>query len=127
MTLRRLRPRCLTALVAVFALLYAQLALATYRCPSPDNTAAMARMMANGEPCAGMDAVQPVLCHQHAENAAQSFEPIKLPAATVPAVVQVLVQPVVPLAADRATAQRGSIEQRPPPDPVYLATRRLRV
>ncbi len=126
--MRRSILRLTTTLFVVLSLLFSQLALANYVCPGQSDTAAMAEMMAAGEPCEGMDQAQPVLCHQHSASAAQSFEAVKLPAASLPMVVQVLVQPLVRDAAEAATLRIYSApEARPSPDPVFLSTLRLRV
>ena len=112
----------------MLALLFAQLALASYACPGQAEAAAMAQMMAAGQPCEGMDQAQPTLCHQHAAGAAQSFENVKLPAPSLPAIVQVLAVPLVldaQIAAALPVATTPPV--RPPPDPVFLATLRLRV
>jgi hypothetical protein len=120
--------RLLTALVAVLSLLFSQMALASYVCPGMGDTASMAQMMASGQPCEGMDPVQPVLCHQHGADAPQSFEAIKIPTPTLPMLVQVLVVPLALDATPAAAAPLGSTpEARPPPDPLFLATLRLRV
>ena len=92
--------------------------------------------MAPGEPCEGMemaggkgmDQEQPVLCHQHCVDAPQSFDPVQVPAVSLPAVVQVLVVPLVMDAGATelvTSAQVGA--ERPPPDPLFLSTLRLRV
>lgn len=125
---RRSIHRLTTTLVVVLSLLFSQLALANYVCPGQADAAAMAEMMAAGEPCEGMDQAQPVLCHQHSAGAAQSFEAVKLPAASVPMVVQVLVLPLVLEAVEAETLPAASAtEARPPPDPIFLSTLRLRV
>ena len=87
---RRRRHCLLTTFCVVLSLLFSQLALARYVCPAEADAAAMAAMMASGEPCSGMDQAQPVLCHQHSAGAAQSFEAVKVPAPSLPAIVQVL-------------------------------------
>ena len=118
----------MTAFFVVLSLLFSQLALANYVCPSQLALAAMAEMMAAGEPCNGMDATQPGLCHQHASNVSQSVEMVKLASPSPPAIVQMLVVPVV-LETARALAMPATAtpEARPPPDLVYLRTLRLRV
>ena len=120
--------RTLTAFVAVLALLFSQLALANYVCPAQADAAAMAEMMAAGEPCEGMDQAQPVLCHQHAVDMTQSSEVAKVATPSMPAVVQVLIVPLV-LEAQAAAALpvTATPEIRSPPDPLFLATLRLRV
>jgi len=125
---RRLIPRLTTTLSVVLSMLFSQLALANYVCPGQGDAAAMAEMMAAGEPCEGMDQAQPVLCHQHSAGAAQSFEAVKLPVASLPMVVQVLVLPLVLQAVETEVLPAASApEARPPPDPLFLSTLRLRV
>ena len=120
--------RCMTAFAVVVSLLFSQLALASYVCPGAADAAAMAEMMAAGEPCEGMDTAQPVLCHQYSASMSLSFEPVKLATPSLPAIVQVVVLPLV-LEAQLAAAipVAAEPELRPPPDPVFLSTRRLRV
>jgi hypothetical protein len=125
---RRLVQRSMTTFAVVVSLLFSQLALASYVCPGANEAAAMSEMMANGEPCEGMDAVQPVLCHQFSADMSLSFEPVKLATPSLPAIVQVLTVPLLleaQLAAALPVAARP--EPRPPPDPVFLSTLRLRV
>ena len=127
MTRRRVH-RLTTAFFVVLSLLFSQLALANYVCPRQSDTTAMAAMMAAGEPCERVDQAQPTLCHQHCAGAAQTFEVVKLPTASLPAVLQVLVVPLV-LDANEAIALPIAVtaQARPPPDPLFLATLRLRV
>jgi hypothetical protein len=137
--IRRRTHRLATVIAVVLSLLFSQLALANYVHPAAAaNTAATEMQMADGEPCPGMDSAshapmqmdqsQPVLCHQQCVNAPQTFEPMKVPAASLPAIVQVL---LVPLVLDDAKTQPGEFAAlappRPPPDPLFLSTRRLRV
>jgi hypothetical protein len=119
--------RSATALLVVISLLFSQLALASYVCPGMPDAAAMAAAMAAGEPCEGMDAAQPVLCHQHAADMSLSYEPVKVAAPSLPAVLHVLVVPAVLASDGRHLPARAHPDERPPPDPVYLETRRLRV
>ena len=107
------------------SLLFAQLALAQYICPVGEQAVALEPPPCHDE---GGQQSQPALCHHHCTNAPQSFEPVKVPAATLPAIVQVL---VVPLHIDGV--QREAVvfatkgEAQPPPAPVFLSTLRLRV
>ena len=118
----------MTALFVVMSLLFSQLALAAYVCPEETDLAAMAETMASGEPCEGMDPVQPALCAEHSAGTAQSFEPIKLPTPSLPVVVQVLELPLVLDAVAASTIPKvARPEARPPPDPLFLSTLRLRV
>ena len=120
--------RLSTAFFMVLSLLFSQLALANYVCPQQSAAAAMAEMMAAGEPCAGVDVEQPVLCHQYGVNAPQSDEWAKVPTPSLPAIVQVLVVPaVLDAASTSALTVVAAPEARPPPDPVFLSTLRLRV
>ena len=130
---RRPAQRLTTACFVVLALLFSQLALANYMCPAAPADAEVAAMeMVPGMPCEEMDAQmdenQPVLCHQHCANPAQSFEPLSTPGVSLPAIVQVL---VVPLVQDGASAESRIFADlgrgRPPPEPLFLSTLRLRV
>jgi hypothetical protein len=114
--------------VAVVSLLFGQLAMARYVCPGQADATAMAEMMAAGQPCDGMDPDQPTLCHQHAAGSAQSFESAKVHAPSMPAVVQVLAIPLV-LESQRESAlpEAAAFDARPPPNPLFLSTLRLRV
>lgn len=123
---RPLRRYAITVLVMV-SVLFSQMALASYVCPGIDTPETMAQAMAEGAPCDGMDTAQPVLCHQHAADASQSFEKVKAATPSLPAVVHALVVPVVLLSDVQGLALQSAPEPHPPPDPVFLATRRLRV
>ncbi len=123
--------RLVTALLVVLSLLFSQLALANYVCPtSGSQQREVAMEMAPGEPCEGMasDENQPVLCYQHCADAPQSADAVKLPAISLPAVVQVL---VVPLILDVEASEAAVFAQvgrtRPLADPLFLSTLRLRV
>jgi hypothetical protein len=125
---RRPFHRLTTALLVVLSLLFSQLALASYVCPGQANSAAMAARMAAGAPCEGMDPAQPALCHQHAADPGKAFEAVKLPIAAQPAIVQVLALPLVlDSEAAGAAPSTATTVARPPPDPLYLSTLRLRV
>jgi len=127
--IRRRLQRLTTAFFVFVSLLFSQLALANYVCPGQADAAAMAEMMAAGVPCEGMDQVQPTLCHQHSVGAAQSFEAVKVPAPSLPAIVQVLVVPLVLDAVEAVDVPMAAAtsEVHPPPDPLFLSTLRLRV
>ena len=128
MSRRRTFRRSMTALFAVFSLLFAQLVMANYACPAEADGSSMAEQAAAGTSCDEMDTAQPALCHRHAADTAQSFEVLKVPTPSLPAVIQVLVLPVVPEATGAELIVRlASAEAQPPPDPLFLSTRRLRV
>ena len=125
---RRSTPRFVTAMIVAIALLFSQFALAQYVCPGTVDMDAMAEMAARGEPCEGMDAAQPVLCHQHMAAPSQSVDPVKPVAPSAPAVVQVLVVPQIEVATASTTMPVfAEPEVHPPPDPLFLSTLRLRV
>lgn len=104
------------------------MALANYLCPAQAPLPSMREMMAAGVPCAGMDDLQPALCHQHAADAGQVVQAAQVIALSLPAILQVLLVPAVLGAGDAVAIPRAAtLEAQPPPDPVFLATRRLRV
>ncbi len=112
----------------VSALLFSQLALASYVCPALSAEHRMSERMAAGMPCDGDDSALPVLCHQHATDASQSFEMVRLAAPSLPVVVQMLVLPAVQDVARPLVVPFGERpEAWPPPDPLFLQTLRLRV
>jgi hypothetical protein len=127
--IRRLNRRLSTTCLVVLSLLFSQWALASYVCPGPIDAESMAAMvMTADEPCEAMDQAQPVLCHQHCSAAAQSLEAVKLPVVPLAALVQVLqLPPVLDPAEPVAVLLAAKPEARPPPDPLFLTTLRLRV
>lgn len=132
MSTRRAR-RLGTTIFVVLALLVSQLALAGYACPASASRAPEPMMqMEPGEPCAGsaglrMDDEQAVLCHQHCANAPQSFEPLQPLSLAPAAVVQALIAPLVVVAVADTRPFGAQFDPRPPPDPLFLSTLRLRV
>lgn len=129
------RRRLTTTFWVVLSLLFSQLALASYVCPPVVAPGALAAMeMSAGQPCEGMamdaalDPAQPGLCLQHCADAPLSFEPVQPPMASLPAVVQVLFLSVLADPEDRTLARlTGPASSRPPPEPLFLSTLRLRV
>lgn len=139
---RRSGLRLATTLLVLFSLLFSQLALASYACPGfASKIAAMPDMpgaqMPSGEPCemgmasggaVGQDPEQPVLCHQHCSDAPQSPDKGEVPSLGMPAVVQVLVvPPVLDASVSASFAFAQAVRERPPPEPLFLSTLRLRV
>ncbi len=138
--------RSLTALLAVLALLWSQLALAVYVCPGVGvrtGAPTMVERMAAGEPCDGIaDSVvtgqtaqtaQTALCHQHCTNAPQSAGTPQPPLPTLPVLVQAwpVPQSLAPVVsapdALPAAHKAGTVAPRPPPNPLFLASLRVRV
>ncbi len=125
---RRAARKLTTTFFVVLSLLFSQLALARYVCPQQMDAQTMVAMMQAGTPCSGVDAEQPALCHQHAADASQSFEAVKLPTASQPLLIQVLELPLVPEAEEASAVPPTAVsEAHPPPDPLFLSTLRLRV
>jgi len=123
----RQRSRRPTSWFVVVALLFSQLALASYVCPGLSDDERMSEMVLSGMPCDGDDPASPVLCHQHAIDASQSFEKAKVSEPSLPAVVQMLVLPsLVDWARSVVVPFEERPEVRPPPDPLFLQTLRLR-
>ena len=117
-----------TIVFVVLALLFSQLALANYLCPAEAPPQDMAAMMAAGVPCDEIDKAQPALCHQHATDLGQVVQAAQVLASSLAAVIQVL--RVVPLLSETeaiAIPRASTPEAQPPPDPIFLATLRLRV
>jgi len=71
---------------------------------------------------------QPALCHQHATDPGKTFEAVKLPAPSLPALIFVLVlSPVGEPEVIEAVLDSRPMDERPPPAPPFLSTLRLRV
>jgi hypothetical protein len=82
---RNRRTRLITLLFAVVSLLFMQLAVASYACPSTGSKVAEVAAMAEvGMPCAesmslNMDDEQPNLCHAHCQAGQQTADKYELP------------------------------------------------
>jgi hypothetical protein len=117
-----------TIVFVVLSLLFSQLALANYLCPAEVPPQDMTAMMAAGVPCEEMDKTQPALCHQHATDLGQVVQAAQVLSPSLPALVQVLVMaPLLPETDAVAIPRASTPEAQPPPDPIFLATLRLRV
>lgn len=80
-----LRYRLITVLLALWALLLSQAALAAYACPSTEKAVEVAQMAEAAMPCAEsmalvMDQEQPALCHAHCDATQLSFDHYQIPA-----------------------------------------------
>jgi len=78
--------RFIATLVALFSVLFTQLAVAGYACPDMEisramEMAAMSAEMNHGmmTDCEDMDLEQPSLCHEHAQSGKQSLDKPQLP------------------------------------------------
>ena len=126
MQTHRQRSRRLTSWFVVAALLFSQLALASYVCPGLSGDKPMSETMSD-VPCDGDDPSMPVLCHQHATDASQAFDMAKVAAPSLPTVVQLIVMPRLLYWEKHVVVLFGYVpEARPPPDPLFLQTLRLR-
>ena len=74
------------AWVCLSALLYLQLAVAVYACPTQTDvgTPISANLASAAQPCQGMDQEQPKLCDQHCVQASQSVDTQQHSAVNVP-------------------------------------------
>jgi len=107
--------RIVAAMVALFSMLFMQLAVASYACPSAANP------VATGAQCAGMDPAQPSLCKAKAANLAakQALDKPDLPP-VLPFVAADLAGIVIadawaPDSAEGATAPPGLARSLSPP------------
>ena len=78
------RHRLFTVLLALWALVFAQLALAGYSCPGASRAVEIAQMTEAGMPCAesmarAMDDEQSGLCHAHCQGSAQTADTYQVP------------------------------------------------
>lgn len=78
------RSRGITLLIAVWAILFGQLALAAYDCPGLARAAEIAQMAEAGLPCVetmsqAVDEEQPGLCHAHCQSAQSSADTYQPP------------------------------------------------
>lgn len=129
---RRRIHRLLTTLALVASLLLSQWAMANYVCPVEGQAeAAMQSMferMAAGEPCSGMDEFQPAMCHLHVLGSPQSLEASSFPPLALPAVIQLVILPVLLTEPGGYLVTPAQlVEPRPPPAALFLSTLRLRV
>ena len=76
------RHRLTTVLIALFSLLFMQLAVAGYACPV-GKVSEVAAMAEAGMPCAGemaaADIDQPGLCHAHCQSTHQTVDKVQAP------------------------------------------------
>jgi hypothetical protein len=75
--------RLITVLIALFSLLFMQLAVAGYACPVAGKVSEIAAMAEAGMPCAGemaaADIDQPGLCHAHCQSTHQTVDKVQAP------------------------------------------------
>jgi hypothetical protein len=110
--------RVVAALIALFSMLFMQLAVASYACPNlrtgqqNASTAMSAESPEMASGCMGMDMEQPSLCHAHDQVGNQSLDKPQLPN----------VQAFVPVALVQAIFSIDAVYHSLPsqPPPLYL-------
>lgn len=115
--------RLITALVALCGMLFMQLAVAAYACPSwsagqsgqIDAALASAAGMSDMPGCEGMDQEQPALCHAHAHADSQALD--KPAAPQIP-----LFMPLILVAAWQPPEVALPVSAAPPAPPMTRAT-----
>lgn len=122
MTLSR-KHRILTALVALFGMLFMQVAVAAYACPGlgglrqavAEDVAAMQGM----PDCDQLDTATPALCHAHCVDRQSSLDkpqsPVATPAAVIVAAILTPVEPLVPVASPSPAADSSLRRITSPP------------
>ena len=101
--------RFLTALIALFGMLFMQLAVASYACPTMPG-------------CDQLDPAQPALCHAHCQDGKASLDKAEAPVVSPAAViVSALPAPLAPLAAlGLPGAEPASFLQRSTAPPISI-------
>lgn len=100
------RYRILTALIALFGMLFMQFAVAAYACPGlqgGDTSQAMvddATAMQTMPGCDQPDAAKPALCHAHCQDGKSSLDkpqtPVVSPAAVIVSAILTPLEPLTP-------------------------------
>jgi hypothetical protein len=125
---RRPFHRLAFTLFVILSLLSSQLAMAGHACAMPGPAPASDLTMPAGHPCEHARKLQAALCHGHCAGLLQLHEVVKTPTPSLPMIVQALEMPrVAEPASAPVVASSVAPELRPPPDPVFLSTLRLRV
>ena len=97
------KTRCVTALFALFCVLFMQLAVAAYACPGMTGKQAASMNTHHMMPgCQGMDMEQPNLCHAHDQIDNQSLDKPAVPD----------IQPFVPATLLLAVSATGTGQAR---------------
>lgn len=120
--------RLVAVIVAVFSLLYTQLALASYVCPAGAGAAGAQEMMsdcaagASVDDCSGMDAERPSLCQAHSQKSDPTPDRHELP--SVPpfaaAGLSLVVVAIVPPAPRLALASQARLQTRSTAPPLAI-------
>jgi len=106
--------RSLIACIALFSMLFMQLAVASYNCPmtmtGSDNMSAQNSVQMTMSDCAGMDSEMPTLCHVHAygDVAKQSLDKSELPTVS-PFLLAGFVLVLQPIHQDQATFESHDV------------------
>ena len=105
--------RILTALVALFGVLFMQLAVAAYACPGLQGGDMSQAMADDGAPMQSMpgcdqpDSAKPALCHAHCLDGKSSLDKPQTPVASAAAViVSSILTPIEPLLPARSSGKQ---------------------
>lgn len=120
--------RILTALIALFGMLFMQLAVAAYACPGLAGSADSQAAVAAGAPASSMpgcdqpDPAKPALCHAHCQDGKSSLDKPEMPVVSPAAViVSAILTPLDPLApACLPGAEPPSFLQRSTAPPISI-------
>jgi hypothetical protein len=117
------------AWVCLSALLYLQLAVAAYACPTQTDvgTPISANLASAAQPCQGMDQEQPKLCDQHCIQASQSVDTQPHSAVNVPVLplIAVIDQPDLHLPTRPSVDQALLVKVVDPPPLVRFGVLRI--
>lgn len=127
MKLRR-KYRILTALIALFGVLFAQLAIAAYVCPALHSGQQSATMAGESSPMQSMpgcdqpDTTEPALCIAHCQDAKSSLDKPSVPAVLPAAVIvsSILAALAPPLLAPLQDVERTSLLLRITSPPISI-------
>jgi hypothetical protein len=120
--------RTLTALIALFSMLFMQAAMASYTCPGlpgggdPDSGVVDAPSMTAMPGCDQPDAGNPALCHAHCVDGKSSLDKPQVPTVTpAVALVSTILFPLEPLLAPaQPVAERPSFLHRTTAPPLAI-------
>jgi hypothetical protein len=122
------RTRLISAVTAIAALLFTQLALSAFACPADGPATEQAAGSFAMKDCDGMGSMPSPLCQPHCLQGQQSLE--KPPVPTVPAAVQIGFIAWMPQAQAARTAPAAmwqSERSRPPDVPISIRNLNLRI
>ena len=121
------RSRLVAAVIALLGMLFMQLAVASYACPTtpgPDVSTMVMHNAADADMpgCAGMDTEQPSLCHPHFQTGTQSLDKPDLPQVQpfVAVGLTMVVLPMKPAVPDAVIGAVGNLTGRTTAPPLAI-------